>query len=73
MRTVIDIPDKDLGAIKAMARRERISQAEAIRRAVRSYIEAQSKGPIDTAAFGIWSDREDGLVYQQALRDEWQR
>ena len=73
MRTVIDIPDTDLEAIQAMARRERISQTEAIRRAVRSYIEARSRESIDTAAFGIWSDHEDGVAYQQRLRDEWDR
>ncbi|MEX0732463.1 MAG: CopG family transcriptional regulator [Aquisalimonadaceae bacterium] len=72
MRTIIDLPEKDLRAIKAFAKRERISQAEALRRAVRCYLEAVRGEPIE-AAFGLWAGREGGLAYQRALRAEWER
>lgn len=73
MRTIVDLPDKDLGTIKALARRKNISQAEAIRRAVRSYLEAQAQATPSGEAFGLWSGRKDGVTYQRDLRDEWSR
>lgn len=70
MRTIIDLPEKELQAIKALAKRERISQAEAIRRAVRQYLDAHPPQPSEEA-FGVWANRCDGLSYQEALRQEW--
>ncbi len=73
MRTIIDLPDNELKAVKALARRHGISQAEAIRRAVRDYL-ANRRDELDGEAFGLWANREhDGLAYQQAIRDEWER
>lgn len=72
MRTIVDLPEKDLNAIKALAKRENISQAEAVRRAVHCYLEADRVEPLDEA-FGLWGCREDGLAYQHTLRDEWER
>lgn len=72
MRTIVDLPEKDLQAVKALARREKVSQAEAIRRAVKAYLASNQPG-LPEDAFGLWADRPDGVAYQRALREEWSR
>lgn len=71
MRTIIDLPHDQLEALDGICRREQISRAEAIRRAVALLIrEGGNLNP--RAAFGLWKDRaEDGLAYQTRLRQEW--
>lgn len=71
MRTIIDLPEDQLEALDGICRRERISRAEAIRRGVALLI--REGGSVDVrAAFGLWRERaEDGLAYQQRLREEW--
>lgn len=71
MRTIVDLPEEELQALKAVARQDQISQAEAIRRAIRAYLAARPAPGQQSLAFGIWRGREEGLVYQRALRDEW--
>ena len=72
MRTIIELPGDQLDALADLCRAEGISRAEAIRRAVLSYVRgARSKAL--TSAFGLWRDRPiDGLEYERQLRDEWQ-
>jgi len=72
MRTIVDLPDEDLQAVKALARHAQVSQAEVLRRAVRLYLET-TRPELDPEAFGLWQGREDGVIYQRALRDEWSR
>ncbi len=73
MRTRVDIPETLLNELDALARREDISRAEAIRRAMREYI-AHHRRPRPDAAFGIWkSKRVDALDYEDSLRREWKR
>jgi hypothetical protein len=70
MRTIIELPEKALKALSAICQKEKISRAEAIRRAVEAY--TNRKRPTTDEAFGIWrSRRMDGLEYQEALRAEW--
>ena len=71
MRTIIDLPADQLEALDGICRREQISRAEAIRRGVALLIrEGGNLSP--RAAFGLWKGRaEDGLAYQQRLRQEW--
>jgi len=72
MRTIIELPGDQVEALDALCRRDRISRAEAIRRAVAMLV--RSEGALASgAAFGIWRDcREDGLAYQERMRaDEW--
>lgn len=71
MRTVVDLPDDELQAIKALAKREKISQAEAIRRAVRTYLNARPAPNEQSPAFGIWEGCLDAVSYQKKLREEW--
>lgn len=54
-----------------LARREHVSRAEIMRRAVASY---NSTHGIDIDVFGLWSARTiDGLAYEDRLRKEWHR
>ena len=71
MRTLIDLPQRAVAALAEICRRERISRAEAIRRAVALYV-AQRKSTSEEEVFGLWRKRElEGRVYEDKLRDEW--
>ena len=69
-RILVDIPQKYLEDLGAMARAERLPRAEIIRKAIASYVEQNKAGTAD--AFGIWESRRvDGLDYQETIRSEW--
>jgi metal-responsive CopG/Arc/MetJ family transcriptional regulator len=72
MRTIVDLSAEDVEALKELCRREKISRAEAVRRAVKTYLRSKSALRSEDA-FGIWRDREDveGRAYEDRLRDEW--
>jgi len=73
MRTVIDLPDEQIGPLKTLAEQMRLSRAELVRRAVADYLR-RHRPATDDDAFGIWQDRdEDGVAYQERLRSEWDR
>jgi metal-responsive CopG/Arc/MetJ family transcriptional regulator len=52
MRTIIDLPSHQLHALEEICKRERLSRAEVIRRAVAQYIQKQILSP-DDDAFGL--------------------
>jgi ribbon-helix-helix CopG family protein len=71
MRTIIELPEDQLEALDALCRRDSISRAEAIRRAVGALIRSRP-APERERAFGLWRGRgEDGLAYQRRARREW--
>jgi hypothetical protein len=70
MRTIIDIPDEQLRPVSERCRKESISRAELVRRAIALYLELSRSDGKDV--FGLWRDRsEDGVEYQRSLRAEW--
>ena len=71
MRTIIELPEEQLTDLDNHCRREKISRAEAIRRAVNAMLAERLKG--DTVgAFGLWRGRAgDALAEQERLRNEW--
>ncbi|MEX2271157.1 MAG: ribbon-helix-helix protein, CopG family [Vicinamibacterales bacterium] len=70
MRTIVELPEEQLEALDALCRREKISRAEGIRRAVAVLVRQRAAGA--GRAFGLWRDRpEDGLAYQRRMRKEW--
>ena len=72
MRTIIELPADQLDALEGLCRRERISRAEAIRRAVAEFLRSRPAAS-RAQAFGLWRDRaDDGLAYQRRVRREWQ-
>ena len=71
MRTIVDLPEPQLEGLDDWCRRERISRAEGVRRAVEAYIGARRAAGPDPA-FGVWAGRAvDGLTYQRRIRREW--
>ncbi len=75
MRAIIDLEEEQLNQLDAWAQRERISRAEAVRRAVRQLLEQQKVPAL--AGFGLWREageptaERDGLAIERSLRDEW--
>ena len=79
MRTIIDLEDAQVNRLDAWAKAEKVSRAEAVRRAVNLMLErlATPKG----TGCGLWVQSEkpgyqvpperDGLVLQRSMRDEW--
>ena len=72
MRTIIDLPQDQLAALDGICRREAISRAEAIRRAVDLLVRDRA-ADASHAAFGLWQGARaiDGLTYQERIRREW--
>lgn len=71
MRTIIDLPPHQVDSLEEICKRERLSRAEVIRRAVAQYIVEHRLSPAEDA-FGLWRDREvEGVSYQRKLRREW--
>ena len=70
MRTLIDIPDDQAAPLAEACRRNDISRAEAIRRAIALFLK-QQVSEVD-AAYGLWKDRGiEGIEFQERLRKEW--
>ena len=71
MRTIVDLPADQVESLDMWCRREGVSRAEAVRRAVSEHLRKHHTTGAERA-FGVWrSDPEDGLSYQDRLRSEW--
>jgi len=71
MRTIVDIPEKQLDALAQLCAQQNISRAEAVRRAVDRLLK-ESSTPRKDAGFGIWkSKRIEGRKFVEKLRAEW--
>ena len=70
MRALIDIPDDQIRALARIGKRESVSRAALIRRALTDFIAACAP-PSDAEAFGSWSTGEDALAYEDRVRGEW--
>jgi hypothetical protein len=70
MKTLIDIPDNEAETLSTICKAKGLSRAEAVRRAIRIFIEQNRMSP--HFAFGLWHNKsEDGLDYQNRMRSEW--
>lgn len=75
MRTIIDLEESQARRLDAWAKAEKISRAEAVRRAVDQMLERTA--PKQGTGFGLWAQagslppERDGLALQRAMRDEW--
>ena len=71
MRTIINLADDQVRQLAEVCRREGVSRAEVIRRAVTYYLDAQCLLDREDA-FGLLRDRRiDGLEYERRQRREW--
>lgn len=72
MRTIVELPEQQIEALKLLSQREGLSRAELMRRAVAEYL-SRHQGE-DGSAFGLWRQRGvDGLTYQKNQRREWDK
>ena len=73
MRTIIELPQEQVTHLDAHCRRENVSRAEAIRRAIDAMLAGRSKADA-AGAFGLWRDRSpDAAAELEQLRDDWAR
>jgi len=77
MRTIIDLPPEQIAALDAYTKAERISRAEAVRRAVAAFVPGvkQKRGSLrNHPAVGTATPHErDSVGYVRKLRAEWDR
>lgn len=75
MRTIVDLPNEQIKELSDFCKKEHISRAEAIRRAVKKLLSDTFQGKmIQDIAFGIWKDKyPDGRKYVEKLRTEWDK
>lgn len=79
MRTVIQLTDEQIAALRALCERRGISRAEAIRQAVDRLVEDEarkktSRDEVLEATFGAWKHRGiDTDTYLEEIRSEWDR
>jgi metal-responsive CopG/Arc/MetJ family transcriptional regulator len=70
MRTLVDLPEKQIKALTRLSKARKTSRAAIIRDAVATYLEREQPKR-KHEAFGLWGDRVvDGLEYQRKLREE---
>jgi len=81
MRTIVDLPEDQIKALDSIGKRDDISRAELVRRAVAGYLQNEqksTKGRLDQY-FGILKDDPtvfdglDGLAWQKKMRAEWDK
>ena len=73
MRTLIDLKEEEIVALDEQAKREGVSRAALMRRAIAEFLDRLRPLKAD-AGFGAWKRVDaaaDGLAYQQKLRREW--
>ncbi|MBK8454121.1 MAG: CopG family transcriptional regulator [Thiofilum sp.] len=72
MRTIIDLPPHHVAQLDRFSQHEKVSRAELVRRAIAEYLARHTPAHSESEAFGLWAKRqEDGLDYQNRLREEW--
>lgn len=71
MRTIVDLPDDQLNALADLCKTQRISRAEAIRRALADLLARQHRKGRESA-FGTWAKRDSRKLVDR-LRREWER
>ncbi len=75
MRTIINLEESQVSRLDAWPKTEKVSRAEAVRRAVDQMLERSL--PKQGTGFGLWVQTGslppelDGLALQRAMRDEW--
>ena len=74
MRTIIELPKDQIAALDQMRRRDKLSRAALIRKAIEAYLESQPKASLrDLPSFGAWKKKAiEGVKYQRHLRAEWE-
>ena len=73
MRTLVDLTDRQAGALDQLSKSEKRSRAALIRQAIDDYLAKRHNGQ-ESDAFGLWGERKaDGLAYQASRPIPWNR
>ena len=72
VRTIVDLPQEQIRKLALFCRREKISRAEAVRRAVDRFLRASPASDL-RSFFGASKTRGDISQHISRLRREWQR
>jgi len=60
--------------LDSLRKREKLSRAEVIRRAISNYLLEKPKGNRENPGFGLWKDKKiNSLTYERKIRKEWDR
>ena len=71
MRTIVDLTEEQLVALARLCEEQKISRAEAVRRAVDRLTNDRAAVPKETG-FGLWKHKRlDGRKHVNRLRAEW--
>ena len=78
MRTIVDLPEDQIKALDSIGKKEDLSRAELVRRAVAAYLgnaQETKKSALDKY-FGILKGSDafegmDGMAWQKKMRAEW--
>ncbi len=79
MRTIVDLPEESVKSLDLLGKKQDLSRAELVRRAVSNYLEIEqekSQGNLDSY-FGLFKESSDvfdgldGLAWQEKMRGEW--
>ena len=71
MRVLVDIPDEDLRLLNVVVKKLGISRSEFVRQAIATSL-APHRRKMNHSAFGLWASHpQDGLEYQERMREEW--
>jgi len=72
MRTIVDLPQEQVRKLTLFCRREKISRAEAVRRAVDRFLAGSSVGDL-RVFFGASRTRGNISCHVAKLRREWKK
>jgi len=71
MRTIIDLPPRQVAALSRFCKSLGISRAEAIRKALAQFLEGKEEGR--EKAFGAWKkSRLNATEFVRGIREEWE-
>jgi len=71
MRTIVDLPEEQIGALTRLCEEQRISRAEAVRRAVALMLKEAASEQKDFG-FGLWKHKRiSSRKLVDNLRGEW--
>ena len=75
MRTIVDLPKSQIAALDIYRKAQKISRAEAVRRAIAAFIPKRPKTKeewMKHPAFGSWNGGKiDAVKYIKDLRSDW--
>ena len=72
MRTLVDLPKEQLDALARLCEQQKISRAEAVRRAVHRLLKESAPEDRKDMGFGIWKHKRlESRKFVDKLRSEW--